>query len=155
MLVQGQGSKRELMDRFRQGDADGAQGCVLVASATFWEGFDVPGDALQAVVIDKLPFPPPNDPVVQARSDRLTQQGRSPFKDYFLPEAAVSLKQGAGRLIRRETDRGVLVVCDTRLSTTGYGRRLMGALPPMAKVSSQDVLLEGLTRLTTFSTKAS
>ena len=155
VLVQGQGSKRELMDRFRQGDADGAQGCVLVASATFWEGFDVPGDALQAVVIDKLPFPPPNDPVVQARSDRLTQQGRSPFKDYFLPEAAVSLKQGAGRLIRRETDRGVLVVCDTRLSTTGYGRRLMGALPPMAKVSSQDVLLEGLTRLTTFSTKAS
>ena len=155
VLVQGQGSKRELMDRFRQGDADGAQGCVLVASATFWEGFDVPGDALQAVVIDKLPFPPPNDPVVQARSDRLTQQGRSPFKDYFLPEAAVSLKQGAGRLIRRETDRGVLVVCDTRLSTTGYGRRLMGALPPMAKVSSQDVLLEGLTRLTTSSTKAS
>jgi ATP-dependent DNA helicase DinG len=155
VLVQGQGSKRELMDRFRQGADDGGRGCVLVASATFWEGFDVPGEALQAVVIDKLPFPPPNDPVVQARSERLTQEGRSPFKDYFLPEAAVSLKQGAGRLIRRETDRGVLVVCDTRLSTTGYGRRLMAALPPMAKVSSQDVLLEGLARLTTSSTKAS
>ena len=155
VLVQGQGSKRELMDRFRLGAGDGGRGCVLVASATFWEGFDVPGEALQAVVIDKLPFPPPNDPVVQARSDRLTQQGRSPFKEYFLPEAAVSLKQGAGRLIRRETDRGVLVVCDTRLSTTGYGRRLMAALPPMAKVSSQDVLLEGLARLTTSSTKAS
>jgi ATP-dependent DNA helicase DinG len=155
VLVQGQGSKRELMDRFRLGADGGGRGCVLVASATFWEGFDVPGEALQAVVIDKLPFPPPNDPVVQARSDRLTQQGRSPFKDYFLPEAAVSLKQGAGRLIRRETDRGVLVVCDTRLSTTGYGRRLMAALPPMAKVSSQDVLLEGLARLTTSSTRVS
>jgi len=154
VLVQGQGSKRELMERFRQGEV-GGRGCVLVASATFWEGFDVPGDALQAVVIDKLPFPPPNDPVVQARSERLTQQGRSPFKDYFLPEAAVSLKQGAGRLIRRETDRGVLVVCDPRLSTTGYGRRLMSALPPMAKVSSEAVLLEGLARLTTASTKAS
>ena len=155
VLVQGQGSKRELMERFRQGSDDAGRGCVLVASATFWEGFDVPGDALQAVIIDKLPFPPPNDPVVQARSDRLNEQGRSPFKDYFLPEAAVSLKQGAGRLIRRETDRGVLVVCDTRLSTTGYGRRLMAALPPMAKVSSQDVLLEGLARLTTASTRAS
>ncbi|NBU43533.1 MAG: ATP-dependent DNA helicase [Betaproteobacteria bacterium] len=155
VLVQGQGSKRELMDRFRQGMDDAGRGCVLVASATFWEGFDVPGDALQAVIIDKLPFPPPNDPVVQARSDRLNEQGRSPFKDYFLPEAAVSLKQGAGRLIRRETDRGVLVVCDTRLSTTGYGRRLMAALPPMAKVSSQKVLLEGLARLTTASTRAS
>jgi ATP-dependent DNA helicase DinG len=155
VLVQGQGSKRELMDRFRQGMDDAGRGCVLVASATFWEGFDVPGDALQAVIIDKLPFPPPNDPVVQARSDRLNEQGRSPFKDYFLPEAAVSLKQGAGRLIRRETDRGVLVVCDTRLSTTGYGRRLMAALPPMAKVSSQELLLEGLARLTTASTRAS
>ena len=155
VLVQGQGSKRELMERFRQGTDDAGRGCVLVASATFWEGFDVPGEALQAVIIDKLPFPPPNDPVVQARSDRLTEQGRSPFKDYFLPEAAVALKQGAGRLIRRETDRGVLVVCDTRLSTTGYGRRLMAALPPMAKVSSQDVLLEGLARLTTVSTRAS
>lgn len=155
VLIQGHGSKRELMDRFRSGDEHDGRGCVLVASATFWEGFDVPGDALQAVIIDKLPFPPPNDPVVQARSDRLTEQGRSAFKDYFLPEAAVSLKQGAGRLIRRETDRGVLVVCDTRLSTTGYGRRLMSALPPMAKVSSREVLLEGLRRLTTLSTKTS
>jgi len=155
VLVQGQGSKRELMERFREGTDNAGRGCVLVASATFWEGFDVPGEALQAVIIDKLPFPPPHDPVVQARTERLNEQGRSPFKDYFLPEAAVSLKQGAGRLIRRETDRGVLVVCDTRLSTTGYGRRLMAALPPMAKVSSQEVLLEGLSRLTTASTRAS
>ena len=93
VLVQGQGSKRELMDRFRQGMDDAGRGCVLVASATFWEGFDVPGDALQAVIIDKLPFPPPNDPVVQARSDRLNEQGRSPFNDYCMPEAEVSSKQ--------------------------------------------------------------
>ena len=84
----------------------GGRGCVLVASASFWEGFDAPGDALQLVVIDKLPFPPPNDPLVEARSQRLEAQGRSAFNDYSLPEAAVALKQGAGRLIRRETDRG-------------------------------------------------
>jgi hypothetical protein len=95
---------------------------VLVASASFWEGFDAPGDALQLVVIDKLPFPPPNDPLVEARSQRLEAQGRSSFSDYSLPEAAVALKQGAGRLIRRETDSGVLAICDTRLVAMGYGR---------------------------------
>lgn len=152
VLVQGEGSKRELMDRFRAGDAPTQRGCVLVASATFWEGFDVPGEALQAVIIDKLPFPPPNDPMVEARGKRLEAQGRSPFTHYFLPEAVVALKQGAGRLIRRETDRGVLVVCDNRLITTGYGRRLMDALPPMARASSEPALLEGLRRLTKAST---
>ena len=115
VLVQGQASKRSLIERFRQGDQDGQQrGCVLVASTSFWEGVDVPGDALQLVVIDKLPFPPPNDPLVEARSKRLEAQGRSSFADYSLPEAAVALKQGAGRLIRRETDRGILVIGDTR-----------------------------------------
>ena len=152
VLVQGEGSKRELMDRFRAGDAHARRGCVLVASATFWEGFDVPGEALQAVIIDKLPFPPPNDPMVEARGKRLEALGRSPFNHYFLPEAVVALKQGAGRLIRRETDRGVLVVCDNRLITTGYGRRLMDALPPMARASSEPALLEGLRRLTKAST---
>jgi ATP-dependent DNA helicase DinG len=152
VLVQGEGSKRELMERFRAGDADSQRGCVLVASATFWEGFDVPGEALQAVIIDKLPFPPPNDPMVEARGKRLEAQGRSPFNHYFLPEAVVALKQGAGRLIRRETDKGVLVVCDNRLITTGYGRRLMDALPPMARASSEPALLEGLRRLTKAST---
>ena len=152
VLVQGEGSKRELMDRFRAGDADSQRGCVLVASATFWEGFDVPGEALQAVIIDKLPFPPPNDPMVEARGKRLEAQGRSPFNHYFLPEAVVALKQGAGRLIRRETDKGVLVVCDNRLITTGYGRRLMDALPPMARASSEPALMEGLRRLTKAST---
>ena len=82
-------------------------------------------------MIDKLPFPPPSDPLVEARVKRLEAQGRSPFNDYFVAEAAVALKQGAGRLIRSETDRGLLVVCDPRLAQMGYGRRLLAALPPM------------------------
>lgn len=135
VLVQGQWPKRRLIERFREGDQHGRPGCILVASASFWEGVDVPGDALQLVVIDKLPFPPPGDPLVEARTQRLEAQGRSAFNDYFVPEAAVALKQGAGRLIRRETDRGALVVCDTRLATMGYGRRLMAALPPMRRLA--------------------
>ena len=137
VLVQGQLPKRALMERFREGACAGRAGCVLVASASFWEGIDVPGDALQLVMIDKLPFPPPNDPLVEARSQRLEAQGRSAFNDYFVPEAAVALKQGAGRLIRRETDRGVLVVCDTRLAAMGYGRRLLAALPPMRRLAAE------------------
>ena len=158
ILVQGQQPKRELMERFRQGGSDGPalgqRGCILVASASFWEGVDVPGDALQMVVIDKLPFPPPNDPLVEARSGRLEQTGRSPFNDYFLPEAAVALKQGAGRLIRRESDRGILLVCDTRLVTMGYGRRLLAALPPMRKLASEADFLDALDQLTKTSTTA-
>jgi len=153
VLVQGEGSKSELMHRFRGPSDHDEGGFVLVASASFWEGFDVPGDALQAVIIDKLPFPPPNDPMVEARSKRLESEGKSAFNSYFLAEAGVSLKQGAGRLIRRESDKGVLIVCDTRLSNTGYGKRLMAALPPMAKVSDEQVLLEGLQRLTRSATK--
>ncbi|MFM9923313.1 ATP-dependent DNA helicase [Variovorax sp. H27-G14] len=137
VLVQGELPKRVLMDRFREGASGGRAGCVLVASASFWEGFDAPGDALQLVVIDKLPFPPPNDPLVEARSQRLEAQGRSSFADYSLPEAAVALKQGAGRLIRRETDSGVLAICDTRLVAMGYGRRLLSALPPMRRLDSE------------------
>jgi ATP-dependent DNA helicase DinG len=137
VLVQGQAPKRMLIERFREGDGDGRGGCILVASASFWEGVDVPGDALQLVIIDKLPFPPPGDPLVEARSQRLEGQGRSPFNDYFVPEAAVALKQGAGRLIRRESDRGLLVVCDTRLEQMGYGRRLLAALPTMRRIADE------------------
>jgi ATP-dependent DNA helicase DinG len=122
----------------------GRPGCILVASASFWEGVDVPGEALQLVVIDKLPFPPPGDPLVEARSQRLQSQGRNPFNDYFVPEAAVALKQGAGRLIRRESDQGVLVVGDTRLATMGYGKRLVAALPPMRVLQSREEWLEAL-----------
>jgi ATP-dependent DNA helicase DinG len=153
ILVQGQGPKRELMDKFRQGGQSGEPGRVLVASASFWEGFDVPGDALQLVIIDKLPFPPPSDPLVVARSARLERAGRSPFNDYFLPEAAIALKQGAGRLIRQETDQGVLVVCDTRLVAMGYGKRLVAALPPMRRMETEGDFLDCLDRLTKASTR--
>ena len=154
VLVQGQWPKRRLMERFRQGAGDGQPGCVLVASATFWEGFDVPGDALQLVIIDKLPFPPPNDPLVEARSQRLSEQGRSPFADHALPEAVIALKQGAGRLIRSETDRGVLVICDTRMRTMGYGKRLRQALPPMRWIDKREDYLQVLEDITTASTRA-
>ena len=159
VLVQGEWPKRQLMTRFRSATKPGQRGCVLVASASFWEGFDVPGEALQLVIIDKLPFPPPNDPLVQARSERLEAQGRSPFNDYFVAEAAVSLKQGAGRLIRRESDVGALVICDTRLVQTGYGRRLLAALPPLHLLNEPQelaaylrALAAGTSELTTAST---
>jgi ATP-dependent DNA helicase DinG len=126
VLVQGEGPKRLLMQRFL-----GDPRSVLVGSQSFWEGIDVPGDALQCVVIDKLPFPPPGDPLVEARVRRLESEGRNAFNDYFVAEAAVALKQGAGRLIRHERDRGLLVVCDPRMAAMGYGARLRQALPPM------------------------
>ncbi|MDR2852061.1 MAG: ATP-dependent DNA helicase [Burkholderiaceae bacterium] len=147
ILVQGELPKRLLMERFRAGAEGSRPGCILVASASFWEGFDAPGDALELVVIDKLPFPPPGDPLVEARSRRLEAQGRSPFNHYFLPEAAIALKQGAGRLIRRESDRGVLVICDSRLTQMGYGARLLAALPPMRRLNSEkefDAALDAL-----------
>lgn len=147
VLVQGQWPKRRLIERFRDGASDGRPGCILVASASFWEGVDVPGEALQLVVIDKLPFPPPGDPLVEARGQRLEAQGRSPFNDYSVPEAAVALKQGAGRLIRSESDEGLLVVCDTRLVQMGYGRRLLAALPPMRRIADEADFEEALQRL--------
>lgn len=149
VLVQGAMPKRMLIERFRQGNSGGQRGCVLVASSSFWEGIDVPGDALQLVIIDKLPFPPPNDPMAEARSKDLEAQGRSAFNDYFVPEAAVALKQGAGRLIRRETDQGVLVVCDTRLISMGYGKRLLRALPPMKRLNSDADMSDQLTKVCT------
>jgi ATP-dependent DNA helicase DinG len=132
VLVQGSEPRRALLQRY----GDGA-GCVLVGSHSFWEGIDMPGEALQCVVIDKLPFPPPNDPLVEARVRQLRSEGRNPFEDYFVAEAAVSLKQGAGRLIRTERDRGLLVVCDTRMWQMPYGRRLVAALPPMTPVADE------------------
>jgi len=152
ILVQGQGPKRRLMERFREGTSQGGLGCVLVASASFWEGFDVPGEALQMVVIDKLPFPPPNDPLVEARSQRLELSGQSSFSDYSIPEAAVALKQGAGRLIRSEKDQGFLVVCDPRLTGMAYGRRLMACLPPMRRINTEIEFAAALELLTKTST---
>ena len=142
VLVQGTEPRRSLLQRFGNG-----QGAVLVGSASFWEGIDMPGDALQCVVIDKLPFPPPNDPLVQARVRQIKAQGGEPFDEYFLAEAAVSLKQGAGRLIRTETDRGLLVVCDPRMRQMGYGRRLRAALPPMGWLLEEEQALSWLGEL--------
>jgi ATP-dependent DNA helicase DinG len=126
--MQGEGSRSELLERFRRlGDA------VLVGSQSFWEGVDVRGEALSVVVIDKLPFAPPDDPVLAARLAHLRKHGGNPFFDFQLPQAALALKQGAGRLIRDEHDRGVFVLCDPRVIAKGYGRALLESLPPMKR----------------------
>lgn len=126
LLVQGTGSRSELLVRFRElGNA------VLLGAASFWEGVDVRGEALSVVLIDKLPFAPPGDPVLAARIEALRAEGGNPFMDYQLPQAVLQLKQGVGRLIRDETDRGVLVLCDPRLHTKAYGRTVRASLPPM------------------------
>jgi len=142
VLQQGTVPKRVLLQRFM----DDARS-VLVGSASFWEGIDVPGERLQCVLIDKLPFPPPNDPLVEARVQRLEKDGRNAFADYFVAEAAIALKQGAGRLIRTEQDKGLLVVCDPRMAGMNYGRRLREALPPMTQVATADEALAWLDEL--------
>jgi ATP-dependent DNA helicase DinG len=126
LLVQGTGSRSELLARFRAlGNA------VLLGSQSFWEGVDVRGEALSVVVIDKLPFAPPDDPVLAARIDSIRARGGNPFTELQLPQAVLNLKQGAGRLIRDETDRGVLMLCDPRLASKAYGRQILKSLPPM------------------------
>lgn len=142
LLLQGQASRSELLERFRAlGNA------VLVASQSFWEGVDVPGDALSVVIIDKLPFAPPDDPVLKARVDWLEKQGRNPFMEYQLPRAVISMKQGAGRLIRSERDRGVLMVCDPRMISKPYGRRVWQSLPPMRRSRVENEVLAFLEKL--------
>ena len=128
LLMQGESSRTELLERFRRlGNA------VLIGSQSFWEGVDVKGEALSLVVIDKLPFSAPDDPVLAARIDKLNQEGRNAFLEHQLPKAVITLKQGAGRLIRDETDRGVLMICDPRLYSKSYGRRILQSLPPMRR----------------------
>ncbi|MCP3722839.1 ATP-dependent DNA helicase [Paraburkholderia sp. CNPSo 3272] len=135
LLVQGDASRTELLERFRAyGNA------ILVGSQSFWEGVDVRGDALSLVVIDKLPFAPPDDPVLAARLDALAKKGLSPFAVHQLPQAVITLKQGAGRLIRAETDRGVLMICDTRLVDKPYGRRIWQSLPPFKRTREIEVV---------------
>jgi ATP-dependent DNA helicase DinG len=128
LLIQGDATRSELLERFRQlGNA------VLVGSQSFWEGVDVKGEALSVVIIDKLPFAPPDDPVLSARIDKLNAEGKNAFMEYQLPYAAITLKQGAGRLIRDETDRGVLMICDPRMLTKSYGKRIWQSLPPFRR----------------------
>ena len=130
VLLQGELPKHELLDRFREKPS------VLFATASFWEGVDVPGDALSLVIIDKLPFAAPNDPVVAARIEALEERGRDPFDDFQVPRAAITLRQGFGRLIRTRSDRGVVAILDRRIVTRGYGRAFLRALPPCPRFSS-------------------
>ena len=128
LLLQGESSRTELLDRFRKlGNA------VLVGSQSFWEGVDVRGEALSVVIIDKLPFAPPDDPVLSARVDKLSSEGKNAFMEYQLPYSVITLKQGAGRLIRDENDRGVLMICDPRIITKSYGKRIWQSLPPFKR----------------------
>jgi ATP-dependent DNA helicase DinG len=132
LLVQGQGSRKNLLQAFRSSGR-----AVLVGSISFWEGIDVRGPALSLVVIDKLPFAPPEDPLVQARIRRIKGQGGNPFTDYQLPQAVTLLRQGAGRLIRDENDRGVLMILDGRLLAKSYGKIVLSSLPPFTVTRDQ------------------
>ena len=128
LLMQGEGSRTELLERFRMlGNA------VLLGSASFWEGVDVKGEALSLVIIDRLPFAPPDDPVLAARIEKMNGEGRNAFMEYQVPQAVITLKQGSGRLIRDENDRGVLMICDPRLISKHYGKRIWRSLPPMKR----------------------
>lgn len=128
LLIQGSMPKNELLEEFREaGDA------VLLGTGSFWEGVDVQGAALSVVIIDKLPFAAPGDPLLQARLDALKKQGRNPFMEHQVPQAVIALKQGAGRLIRGENDTGVLMICDMRLLTKPYGKVFIDAMPPFSR----------------------
>lgn len=135
VLVQGDMPKHALLDRFRS-----QEHAVLFATQGFWEGVDVPGRALRLVVLDRVPFDVPSDPLIRARCERLEAEERSAFKDYLLPSAALTLKQGFGRLVRSETDRGVVALLDGRLRTKGYGKVLLRGLPPARRVDKEEAL---------------
>ena len=126
VLVQGSSAKRELLKQFQQTD-----NCVLLGTQSFWEGVDVKGQSLRLVIIDKLPFVSPSDPLVRARSKALEEAGENPFVYYQIPQAILNLKQGVGRLIRGEHDCGVVVLMDPRIQSKGYGKSFLKSLPPM------------------------
>jgi len=141
LFVQGEAPREQLLRGFREdGDA------VLLGTASFWEGVDVKGTALRLVIIEKLPFASPDDPIVKARVEHIQRQGGNPFKDYQLQEAALTLRQGVGRLIRSEADFGVVMIADRRLRTRPYGRTLLAALPPMRRAHSYEEVAEFLGR---------
>lgn len=143
LLVQGEASRGQLIDEFvRRGNA------VLLGTGTFWQGVDVRGPVLSVVIIDKLPFAPPGEPITKARIRRIDELGGNGFKDFQIPEAVISLKQGAGRLIRDVGDCGVLMLCDPRLRTKHYGRTFLKALPDMPRTSSLEEVHQMLQHLT-------
>ena len=133
VFLQGTAGKNELLERFRD-----TPNAILLGSQSFWEGVDVKGEALSLVVIDKLPFNPPDDPVLAARIEQINRAGGNAFMQYQVPRAVIALKQGAGRLIRDETDCGVLMICDPRLVSKPYGKRIWRALPPFRRTRSRD-----------------
>ena len=122
--MQGQAPNSALLDEFRK-----TPNCVLFATASFWQGVDVPGEALSAVIIDKLPFAVPSDPVVDARIRKIRQDGGNPFEEYQIPAAVLALKQGFGRLIRSSADRGILSLLDSRILKQAYGKTFLNSLP--------------------------
>jgi ATP-dependent DNA helicase DinG len=132
LMIQGEGSRNELLSRFREhGNA------VLLGSQSFWEGVDVRGEALSLVIIDKLPFAPPDDPVLAARIAEMNRRGQNAFMEFQLPRTIINLKQGAGRLIRDEKDKGVLMICDPRLISKHYGKRIWQSLPPFKRTRDE------------------
>jgi ATP-dependent DNA helicase DinG len=131
--IQGERPKSILIQEFRENIHS-----VLFATASFWEGVDVPGEALSCVVIDRLPFSPPNEPLLEARLEKILASGESPFWDYQVPSAILLLKQGLGRLIRARQDRGVMAILDVRLLTRGYGRIFLKSLPACPVVQSHE-----------------
>lgn len=132
-LLQGQGSNAELLERFRR-----TRNCVLFATASFWQGVDVPGEQLSCVIVDKLPFAVPTDPIVRARTERISAEGGNAFREYHVPRATLALKQGFGRLIRTASDRGVLVMLDNRIQTKSYGKIFLNSLPDYGKTTDLD-----------------
>lgn len=142
LLIQGQAPRAELLRQFEsRGNA------VLLGTATFWQGIDVRGPGLSCVIIDKLPFAPPDDPVTRARIGALKADGGNPFYDFQVPEAVITLKQGAGRLIRDASDRGVLVLCDPRIETKGYGKAFLRSMPALRRTHELDTVVEFLASL--------
>jgi len=128
LLVQGTRAKAVLLEQFKEkGNA------ILLATSSFWEGVDVRGDALSCVIIDKLPFASPGDPVLKARLSAMEKQGRNPFFEHQLPTAVIALRQGVGRLIRDVNDKGVLMVCDPRLLKRAYGHMFLNSVPAMKR----------------------
>ncbi|MBV5317005.1 MAG: ATP-dependent DNA helicase, partial [Desulfobulbaceae bacterium] len=137
LLLQGDAPRRVLLQQFSQ-ETDS----VLFAVASFWEGVDIPGESLSLVIIDKLPFEVPSDPVIMARINRIKTQGGNPFSNFQVPGAILTLRQGAGRLMRTASDRGVIAILDTRLFTKGYGRQFLRSLPPSPVTRDLDAVAD-------------